>query len=446
MKLNGLSEKLRKPGAFLHSLMLLSGSSVAGQLIMLAGSPVLTRVYSPKDFGIAGLYLSVLGIVSVGAMLRYETAIAATKTSQDTAVVTVLAGSCGLLSALLAAALIPFAHSFVEPHLRSDIRLLEPYFYWIPVGIAFTSLYLASSMWAVRRQDYKTLSKTKLTQAIWSLLIQLGIPILHRGPVGLLAGQVAGQSGGVVTLSRQALTAGREDFRRIRLKDVRAAARRYFRFPILSLPAVLLDSLFLNAPLMVMTSLYGVVVAGWITLATRIFFLPGVLLSRSLSQVVLGEMSQIAAGDSSSLETVFWRRLKQLSIFGAAACLVAGLLAPVVIPFVYGKAWSNAAICAEMLLPSLLGSIVSSVFGTALDVLERQDLHLLREIGRSVLLGIAMGGIYYFRPSWKGALAIIAAMSAIAYVWYLGVSWWAIHKQSEKLKARLVDSFMESAS
>ena len=410
---------------------------MAGQLILLAAAPILTRLYTPRDLGIAGVYVSILGFMSVGCMLRYEMAVAASRDSREAASVTMLACTLALCSALLAAGLRSLAVRLVLLHIRSDVRLIVPYLYWVPIGMATTSIYLAFSMWAVRFEQFRALSATKVKQAAWAVVIQLGTPFLHRGPLGLLAGQVAGQSGGATGLIGRAWRADKEDFRRVRLADMKASARKFVRFPAMSLPAVLLESLFLNAPLVVLTSLYGATLAGWVTLANRVFFLPGLLLTRNIAQVVLGEMAQVAAADDlRGMEQLFWKRLKQLSLLGAGACLVAGAVAPVLIPRVFGKQWTNAWVCAELLMPALLGNLVASVFGSALDVLQRQDLHIIREMGRTIILAIAMGALYIARPKWIGALAIVGAMSGVAYLWYLWISWWAIHRQPLRVEHR----------
>lgn len=433
MKWFDLQPRLSRIGGFYQNLLLLAGSSVAGQLILLGAAPILTRVYSPKDLGIAGVYVSILGFMSVGCMLRYEMAVPASRNSREAASVTTLACLIALCSGLGAFGLKHLTVRYLLPHTRGDIRLVIPYMYWVPIGMVTTSIYLAVSMWAVRFDQFQALSATKVKQAIWAVVIQLGTPLVHRGPLGLLAGQVAGQSGGATSLIRRAWKLDSAHFRRLRFADLKASAKQFVRFPTMSLPAVVLEALFLNAPLVVLTSLYGATLAGWVTLANRVFFLPGLLLTRNIAQVVLGEMAQVvAAGDTHGMEHLFWKRLKQLSIIGAGFCLVSGVAAPILIPYIFGKQWTNAWICAELLMPSLLGNLIAAVFGSALDVLQRQDLHVIRELGRTFILAIAMGSLYLFRPSWIAGLAIVGAMSGAAYMWYLWISWWAIRRQLEQ--------------
>ncbi|MGQ9623675.1 MAG: lipopolysaccharide biosynthesis protein, partial [Candidatus Caldatribacteriaceae bacterium] len=62
-------------GRFGRSVLLLAGGTALGQAVTVLVSPILTRLYSPEDFGVFGVYASLLGIVAVIASLRYEYAI-----------------------------------------------------------------------------------------------------------------------------------------------------------------------------------------------------------------------------------------------------------------------------------------------------------------------------------------------------------------------------------
>ncbi len=52
-------------------LTLITGTSIA-QAIPIAISPILTRLYTPEDFGVLALYIAIFSIISVIATLRYE--------------------------------------------------------------------------------------------------------------------------------------------------------------------------------------------------------------------------------------------------------------------------------------------------------------------------------------------------------------------------------------
>lgn len=431
-------DRLKNSSPFIRSFVLLMGGSVFGQVIGVAASPILTRLYTPSDFGEAGVFISVLTVLSVCSMLRYEYSIPACTTEEEAAQSTVLAALVGVAFSVILLALVPPARVFL-PRINPGSRAILPYLYLIPVGVAASSVYLALSLWAVREQNFKLLSAAKITQASTGVALQVGTVFVYPGPLGLIIGQIASQSGGLLQLIRNAWAKQKTAFRAVNAAALLATARRFRRYPLLSVPAIGLESLFLNVPIMVIASVYGTAVAGWMALVQRVFFFPGLLLARNLGQVLLGEMSAMAATDVTGMEHLFWRRLKQMSLVAICACLPIALAAPFIIPWVFGKQWANAWICAELLLPMLLASFTSATFGTALDVLQRQDLHLLREIGRFLLLAIAMGIILWEKPGWKSALVIISIMSTMAYAWYLGISWWAIH-QAPSVRRRRTDA------
>ena len=49
-----------------------SAMAIAGQLILVATIPVLTRLYSPADFGVFTIYLSIVNMLGAVAALRFE--------------------------------------------------------------------------------------------------------------------------------------------------------------------------------------------------------------------------------------------------------------------------------------------------------------------------------------------------------------------------------------
>ena len=63
------------PSSFAKDVLKLTGGTVVAQAIALGFLPILTRIYSPEDFGILTLYIAISGILVVFATLRFEAAI-----------------------------------------------------------------------------------------------------------------------------------------------------------------------------------------------------------------------------------------------------------------------------------------------------------------------------------------------------------------------------------
>lgn len=91
--MNGLLVRLERwlpRGSFVRNVAVLAGGTAAGQAIVVLASPVLTRLYTPEDFGVLAVYASLLCVLSTVATLRYELAIPLPKRDEDAAALVVL--------------------------------------------------------------------------------------------------------------------------------------------------------------------------------------------------------------------------------------------------------------------------------------------------------------------------------------------------------------------
>ena len=68
--------------ALKNIITLMTGTTIA-QAMPIAISPILTRLYSPEDFGVFGLYMAIASIASVFVSGRYELAIMLPKSDDD---------------------------------------------------------------------------------------------------------------------------------------------------------------------------------------------------------------------------------------------------------------------------------------------------------------------------------------------------------------------------
>ena len=70
-------------GSFARNVLTLMTGTTIAQAIPIAISPILTRIYTPEDFGVFALYMSIASIIAVLATGRYELAIMLPKKDED---------------------------------------------------------------------------------------------------------------------------------------------------------------------------------------------------------------------------------------------------------------------------------------------------------------------------------------------------------------------------
>jgi lipopolysaccharide exporter len=409
---------------FARSVAVLSSATAVGQGVVILAAPLLTRLYTPDEYGVLGVYLSVLGIVAVVASFLYEQAIPLPGDDREAISLLALALIIVACVSLAVGGLIWIAGA--ELARWSNVTEIQPYLFLLPVGIFLVGVYELLSRWGVRKEAFPAIARTTLLQGGGSVAIQIGLGVFGVGALGLILGQVFGRAAGITNLARIVLSGSEHPVRRIAASDIRKVAYRYRRFPLLFTWSAWLNRVNLMGPTILLAVFFGASTAGWFALVQRIMGVPTRLLGRAVTQVYFGESARIARRNPAKLKTLFLSVLKKLSIIGCISIFPIGIVSPWVFPIVFGAEWVESGRYAAILCPMIFLQFISSPFGTTLTVLERQDLALLREVVRIILLGCAfyVARINAFSP--EMTIVSLSLAGVAGYGCHIGVSWLAI--------------------
>jgi O-antigen/teichoic acid export membrane protein len=182
-----------------------------------------------------------------------------------------------------------------------------------------------------------------------------------------------------------------------------------------------MDAMTNNIPLVVMSTVYGAQVAGWMTLVQRIVGAPLALLTGSVGQVYFEELSNAKGKHSSSIAELLRRRVRQHAYIAMAIGSVASI-GSLFIPLVFGSEWTKAVVCAWIMIPMMVAGFTASPFGFTLEVLQRQDLHLARETARASIMLAALVAARMLQANWWEALGLISAAGTMNAVVYLSIA------------------------
>ena len=239
-------------------------STVLGQLIVLAASPLLTRLYTPEDFGVLGVFSALLGILGTAVCLRYELAIPLAKDSAG--MVNLLALSvvvASLVSLLVGVALGLWGEMVIDAF---DMEALRPLLWLLPLGLLAMGCNRALTHWAIRRQAFGRIARTRLSQRIGQVITQVGLGYPVAGPLGLVIGQIIGNSAGITTLGLAFHKMEARLWHAIKGRAMAKIAMRFGNLPTFATGAALLNSGGEYLPPLLAAALYGADVAGWFTL------------------------------------------------------------------------------------------------------------------------------------------------------------------------------------
>lgn len=412
--------------SFARSVALLTSATAIGQGLIVLAAPVLTRLYSPDNFGALGVYASILGIVSVIASLRYEQAIPLP--GDDRVAINIL------VVALLVVVGVTLATSVATYFLGAKIATwasipdLKSIKYLVPMGVFLVGVFQVLNYWAVRQKAFGQIARTTLLQGGGSVTTQLALGTFGVGALGLIVGQVVGQAAGITSLMKVVREDPSRPLQAVSIPALKRVARRYRRFPLMFTWSALLNSLGMMGPTILLAGFYGTTVVGWYALVQRVLGVPTALLGRSVTDVYFSESARLARLAPAELELLFLTVLKKLALIGSVTIVPLGFISSWVFPFVFGPSWATAGEYAAILSPMILVQFISSPFGVTLAVLERQDLALLREIIRLVLVVTALFLAHTLNYTPKQAVILLSIAGTIGYLSHLFISWLAIRQ------------------
>jgi O-antigen/teichoic acid export membrane protein len=409
---------------FVRSVGVLAGGTAAGQLVSVLAMLVLTRIYTAVQFGQLQYYSTTLLVLISIAALRYETAILLPEDDAEAAGVLCAA----ILSSIVVVAVVSIGlwvsrDSYL---FRGERAALRPFILVLPVSAFGASTYQTLSYWAVRKNEFARIAKTRVAQAVAQSSGQLALGVAGLGVVGLIVGDVMGRVTGSFELLRAAWNKSGEVFRALQWKDVKRAAHRYRHFPLVSSWSALVNSAGLTLPPLLLGGYYGARTLGWFGLMDRALALPAMMVGQAISQVYMSRAARLATTDPSALRSLHLSSIRRLAIFGLVpygTILVAG---PQLFSLVFGASWREAGTYAQMLAVVQLAGFVSWPLTPTLNILERQAWQFAWDVSRLALAAAAVVGAHALGWPARGAVAAYGAALLLGYLAHLVASQAAI--------------------
>jgi len=322
---------------FLKNVMvLLSGSSIA-LLIPFLITPILTRFFTPENFGLWGTYSAVVGIFAVIACGRYELALLLPK--EEKKAMNMYAGAL-LISLLLSIfLLIPiyfFGKSFSE---KVGFPDLSNWLYIVPIALFTNGIIQASNYWHNRNKKFNVLSVGRIIQSSSTASSNLAIGKFTYFPGGLIVSTVLGQ----ILLSIFYVVRMRifSLWRYVSMAEIKSVLKEYREFPVKSGAGIFLNILKEQIPIFLLGYYFDAVVVGFYTLIIRLFGVPLTLLAGSIGQVYYQKAVEMNNAGKSLFRMYSKTTLRMLAFLAlpVAAVMIWG---GSIFGFVFGQEWAEA--------------------------------------------------------------------------------------------------------
>ncbi|EOX4079937.1 lipopolysaccharide biosynthesis protein [Vibrio alginolyticus] len=393
-----------------HLITLLSGT-IIGQAIPVAITPILTRLYTPEDFGLLAIFVGITLTIGSIANARYELAIMLPKKDEDAYNV---AGLCLIIAITISLTTLLIVWLFNEKiELLLGNKSIGLWLYLIPLVIFSTGIYNTLNYLNTRKSLYKPIARSKITQSTSMCATQLSLSYYASSFNGLIVGQVVGSLLSNISLFRSV----KRDYscHKFNLLKVKALAKRYKKFPQFSMWAILANNLAVHLNNMLISIFYSVGTLGFYALAQRILGLPSTIVGNSIGQVYFQQATEEKKCTGCAWIT-YKAALMKLLIMTFVFFTPLFFLVEEVFKLVFGNEWMVAGSYAKILIPFFAVRFIASSLSCTNSIFEKQHISLIWQVILLLLNILVMYCSDYFELSFLSFLYILSATNFVLYL------------------------------
>lgn len=377
---------------FITNVLKLVSGSVIAQALGILLVPIITRLYSPGDYGAFQVFLSISSILAVLSCLSYQLAIMLPKEEEDSAnIVTLCIALVSIISVVSGGVFILLSGWVGETLNTPD---LSQYLIFLPVVVFLNGLFVVVNYWLSRRVRFGTLATAQVANSVSSKFVQIGTGFGSASPLGLILGLIAGYGAALLVMLRGI----REDlplFRSVSLSRITYLAKRYRRFPLFTSWSTVANSASLQVAPLMLASFFNPAIVGFYGVAHMVVNMPMSLIGSATGQVFFQKASE-EMNRTGSVKTVVREVHQRLVSIGIFPILILMIIGEELFALVLGAEWGTAGGYARILAPWLLLVFIASPLSTIFSVLERQTVdfsfNLLILFSRIAVL--CVGGVY----------------------------------------------------
>ncbi|ULW40179.1 type 8 capsular polysaccharide synthesis protein Cap8K [Staphylococcus aureus] len=350
---------------FIGDSFLMILSSGIAQVILIITTPIITRLYSPTEFGEFTIFSNIAMILIPIINARYDLLIVNTKNDRSA---NILSQISFLISLLILLILIPiFAISaWLYPNFILD-------FIFIIIMLFLVSLTNIFTNYLNKERKYKVLSLISVFRAGSMALLQIIFGLLALGSLGLIIGfslsYIAGITLGYKTFKKHFnIVRDKEETKALFLENKNQL--------VYSTPSILLNSLSFSVVVFFIGILYTNTEVGIYGMAIRVLGIPVTIISLGLSKIFMQQANDyyIEHGNFRNLLLKFSSILVIVSIILYVPLY---LFSEELVNILLGHSWVDAITVIKIVIPLFVIRLIVSTVSLSVIVLQKQQLELI---------------------------------------------------------------------
>ena len=380
------------------------------QVVPVLLAPVLSRLFTPEEFGVFFLYNALLTLLVVFTSGRYELAIhlpASDSTAVGLVRVVLCMSGVAAVFVLVIVALFgrDLATLFGEPALSPWLWLLAP-------SVVLAGIYMALYYWDIRQRFFRTNSESRIAEAVCSGGVRTGAGLMGMGTGGLIAGSLLGRVSAILMIWFRI----RRDYPKVHSSTgLWSLAKKYRSFPLRMTWGSFFNLGAQQSPNIILTRLFGAAVVGPFGMMDRIVRIPLGAISVGFGDVFRQRAAE-RIQTSGSCRSLFCKTALALAIFGLPVLVVLLLFGPSLFGWMLGSQWIVAGEIARIFAAPIYLSFVVSPLTHLYYIINKTATYLQFHLAMFVAVVASLIGCGLLTLGLRDTLLILAAAYALPQV------------------------------
>jgi len=406
---------------FVKNIFTLTSGTAIAQAVTLLISPILSRLYTPEDFGLFAFYMSIVAVFALISTFRYEMAVLIPKEEMVSVNIVYLSFVIDFLLCIFLLIVIVIL-GLTIPDRFSINQLLKIWLFILPVLVFLLGSGNVFQHWFNRQKKYKILATAKIIRSVGINGLTLIIGITGAGALGLFMGNLFG----IVLFNLYFIVKiyyiDRNKFNFLDKSTLIPLAKQYKDLPLVNTPQSLMETFQINGIIYLLKIFFNSTIIGWYSFAMRILQAPMWLIVTSIAQVFYKEASENYQSGINIKNTVI-KTVKMTALVGLPALIVLVSAGPPLFTFIFGHQWTEAGVYAQILAPWLYFDFIRySIAQAPLIVNKVRSMFFLSIIGNIIVILSLITGRYFFNDVRIAFMLLSASM----VLYDIGIVFWII--------------------
>jgi len=332
---------------FVKSTLTLMTGTILAQGISLLIFPILSRIYSPSEFGAITLYMSIVGAFAIIATTQYEKAIVIASDDLEAYSLLKISHFVGIGISVLNLAIVLIFVLIFGNHFNLT-TIFKNWLYLMPVFTLMFGSSQAITHLFIRDKSFKAIAMSKIINSLGINVSMLLLGFLGMGIIGLYLANIIGV---LLTSLYLIWVYYQKKYNTLKQNSsLISIAKKYIDFPKTNSLQALVEMFQMNGIVYLLGIFFNAACIGLFSFSMKVLMAPMWLIGTSISHVFFQKASEEYLR-THNLRVLFKKAVINSSLIATPILIAMLIFGPTIFALVFGEEWREAGSYARILAP-----------------------------------------------------------------------------------------------